>query len=135
MTTSSGATKLPPEQRREQALPRLHRPWRAMIAVVELVLAGLAVWAAFACWGNAVDDVVTRLSDGTELTSTRYEGDLIGAAIGLVTLALLLLVDAVRELLLAFYARHRRPRKEEEEGEFEDHPELYGAHASGHVAE
>jgi hypothetical protein len=87
---------------------RLHQPWRALIALVELVLAASSFWAATLCWSNVVVAVVLRLNDGTELTSTRYEGDWVAAAIGLGALACLLLVDAVRQLLLAVRTRRRR---------------------------
>lgn len=90
---------------------RLHQPWRALVALVELGLAGLAFWTATLCWSNVVIPVVLRLADGTELTSTRYEGDWAAGAIGLGALACLLLVDAVRQLLLAVRTRRRPSRK------------------------
>ncbi|WP_116041700.1 hypothetical protein [Amycolatopsis palatopharyngis] len=89
---------------------RLHQPWRAFVALFELGLAGLSFWFATLCWSNVVVPVVLRLGDGTELTSTRYEGDWVAGAIALGALACLLVVDAVRQLLLAVRAR-RRPSK------------------------
>jgi hypothetical protein len=89
----------------------LHRPGRAVVAVVEVVLAGLAVWGAFACWSAGIATMSMALNDGTNLVSTRYEGNWMAGAIGLGTLAALLLVDAVREVLLATRAPHRKHRK------------------------
>jgi hypothetical protein len=107
--------------------------------MAEVIAAGLLIWAAFACWSTAITTLTTVLSDGTRLVSTRYAGNWIGGAIGLGTLAALLLVDAVRQLLLTFYARHRRPRKPTDEQAALDSFDLpggsvdsYGAHAQVH---
>ncbi|TQJ03341.1 hypothetical protein [Amycolatopsis cihanbeyliensis] len=89
----------------------LHQPWRALVALLELVLAALAAWAATACWSSAISTVTTRLPDGTELTSTHYSGDWVGGAVGLATLAAILLVDALRQSLLAVRTRRRKHRK------------------------
>ncbi|WP_232376384.1 hypothetical protein [Amycolatopsis aidingensis] len=89
----------------------LHQPWRALVALLELALAALACWAALTCWSSAVSTITTRLSDGTELTSTRYAGDWVGGAIGLATVAAILLVDALRQLLLAVRTRRRKHRR------------------------
>jgi hypothetical protein len=51
--------------------------------------------------------VVTRTDDGAVLESHRYFGGLLAAAVGLGTLAAILLVDAVRQVSLAVRARHR----------------------------
>lgn len=107
--TSAGSAVWPAEP--PPPSERLHQPWRALIVLVELVLAALSFWAATLCWSNVVAPVVLRLGDGTELTSTRYEGDWVAAAIGLGALACLLLVDAVRQLLLAVRARRSPSRK------------------------
>jgi hypothetical protein len=87
----------------------LHRPARAFVAVGEVVFAAVAVWLAFICWPDGILRITTTLTDGTQLTSTRYVGSWIAGAIGLGLLAALLLVDAVRQLLLAVRARHRKP--------------------------
>ena len=89
---------------------RLHKPWRALVAVVEVVLVVLAGWAAYACWRGGMATVVTTSDDGAVLESHRYFGGLLAAAIGLGTLGAILLVDAVRQLLLAVRARHREPK-------------------------
>ena len=106
---------------------KLHQPWRALVALAEVVLAAVAVWGAFQLWDEGVKTLTVNLSDGTVLTSTRNVGSWTAGAIGLGVVAAILLVDAVREVLLAVRARHRRRRKNEEpEGTIED----YVAHLS-----
>ncbi|MEQ0563191.1 hypothetical protein ABJI51_29290 [Amycolatopsis sp. NEAU-NG30] len=104
----TGAELWPPEEPGPPA--RLHKPWRLGVSVVEVVLAVLAGWGAYALWHGAVATVVTRTDDGAVLESHRYFGGQLAAAIGLGTVAALLLVDAVRQLLLAVRARHRSPK-------------------------
>jgi hypothetical protein len=107
---------------------KLHRPWRALIAAVEVILAAVAIWLAFEFWDLGVKTLTVNLTDGTVLTSTRYLGSWIAGAIGLGMLAALLLVDAVREVLLAVRAKHRRKRsKQEPDSTIED----YVTHLNG----
>lgn len=111
-------------ERREQA--RLHQPVRAVIALVELVAAAVAVWGAFRLWGPGVHTLEVRLSDGAVLTSTRWIAGWMSGAIGLGTLAALLVTDAVRQLLLAVRVKRRRksreqPQPEDEFGYFTGH--------------
>lgn len=89
---------------------RLHRPLRAAIAGVELLLAGLAIWGAFAVWSTVFETVIMPLRDGTELVSTRMAGNRAVGSIGLGALAGLLLVDAIKQVLLAVRARPRKAR-------------------------
>ncbi len=104
----TGAELWPPEEPGPPA--KLHKPWRMFVAVVEVVLAVLAGWVAYLCWHDSVASVVTRTDDGAVLESHRYFGGLLAAAIGLGTVAALLLVDAVRQLALAIRARSPRPK-------------------------
>lgn len=90
---------------------RLHRPVRAVVALVELVVAGLAVWGAFWAWPQAFVTISTPITDGVVLDSQRVFGNWIATAVGFGTLAALLVVDAVRQLLLAVRTRPRRARK------------------------
>ncbi|GAB3009132.1 hypothetical protein LWP59_02155 [Amycolatopsis acidiphila] len=102
--------------------PKLHRPWRALVALAEIILAAVAVWLAFPLWAMGLKTLTVNLTDGVVLTSTRYIGSWMAAAIGLGLLAALLLVDAIRELLLAVHAKHRaKPREQDPEGFFEGH--------------
>jgi hypothetical protein len=96
-------------QRPEASPTKLHQPWRAFVALVELILAGAAVWFAFPCWHLGVKTVTMTLTDGSVLTSSRYLGNWMAGAIGLGLLAAILLVDGVRELLLAVRARITQP--------------------------
>jgi hypothetical protein len=75
------------------------RSLRLLLAAVELVAAGFAVWAAFWCWPRGIATITLVLEDGTQLVSTRYYGNWMAAAIGLGILAALLVLDAVRHLM------------------------------------
>lgn len=104
----------------EQA--RLNQPVRAVVALVEVLLAAVAVWGAFRLWGAGVHTVVVRLTDGTVLTSTRWIGSWMAGAIGLGALAGLLVLDAVREVLLAVRVKRRRKSRDEDDfGYFTGH--------------
>lgn len=93
---------------------RLHRPWRALVALVELVLAGAAVWLSFVVWPQAITEITLTIGDGERITLTRHHGELVFLAIGLGLLAALLVVDAVRQLLLASWTRPRRRRGDDD---------------------
>jgi hypothetical protein len=96
-------TAVPPAKRGS-----LHEPWRALVALAELLVAGGAIWLAFGCWSRGVVTVTTVLSDGTRLDSTDYVGYWQAAAIALGTLAGVLVLDVVRQIALA--VRVRPPR-------------------------
>ncbi|WP_433266055.1 hypothetical protein ACQPZF_39765 [Actinosynnema sp. CS-041913] len=87
--------------------PRLHQPKRALIAVGEVVavvaLAFLAVW----CWNRGVVRSSYPVDGRAPLESTRYLGNWISGSIGLATAAGVLLLDAVRQTLLAVRTRGR----------------------------
>lgn len=89
----------------------LNQPWRALIAVIEVLVAAGAVWAAYWAWPRGIATITLELSDGSRLESTRYFGNWMGAAILLGTVAALLVLDAVRQVVLAVRARPRRGRK------------------------
>lgn len=93
---------------------RLHQPWRVLVALAELVGAGAAVWAAFACWDRGVRAVVLVLDDGTRLDAVRHHGGWLALAILLGTVAAVLVLDAIRQVVLAVRARPLRRRKPEE---------------------
>jgi hypothetical protein len=86
---------------------RLHRPRRAIVAVVELLVAGGAVVAAFWAWPKGFATIVTVAGDGTRLLSERTYGNWLGGAIGFGALAALLVLDAIRQLVLAVRVRPR----------------------------
>lgn len=94
---------------------RLNQPWRAVVAVVELVLAGLAVWLSFRLWADVVTVIPMPDGDGGHVDLTHHDGGLVAAAIALGLAAALLVVDAVRQLLLALRVRPRRRTADDED--------------------
>lgn len=104
-TTSVAAEPAWPES--DKHADSVNRPWRAVVALVELILAAGASWAATWAWSHVVTHVTMRAEDGTALTSRIYDGPWTAAAIGFGLLAALLFVDLVRELMLAWRARSR----------------------------
>jgi hypothetical protein len=104
----TGADLWPPDEARPAA--RLHKPWRALVAVAELILAALAVWGVFACWKAGI--VGVRITYGeTTLESQRYFGGPLAGAIGLGVLAAILMVDAIRQFLLGTRTRRSKPKE------------------------
>ncbi len=89
---------------------RLNKPWRGLIAAAEVVLAAVAVWGVFWFWRGGFEQVSTMSEEGTPLVSQRVFGGMLAAAIGLGILAAILLVDAVRQVLLAVRVRPRKPQ-------------------------
>lgn len=89
----------------------LNQPWRALVAVVEVLVAAGAVWAAFWAWPRGIATITLELDDGSRLESTRFFGNWMGAAILLGTVAAVLVLDAVRQVVLAVRTRPRRKRK------------------------
>ncbi|MEV7553765.1 hypothetical protein AB0N89_29465 [Amycolatopsis sp. NPDC089917] len=104
----TGADLWPSENDRPAA--RLHKPLRALVGAAELILAALAVWGAFACWKAGVVPVVITYNETTTLESQRYFGGPLAGAIGLGVLASILVVDAIRQFLLAVRAKGRKPQ-------------------------
>ena len=96
----------PPVERRG-----LNQPWRGLVALGELVAAALVLWAAFWCWSKSDNTIVLVLGDGTRLVSTRSLGYWMAASIGLGTVSGVLVVDAVRQIVLAVRARPLHPKK------------------------
>lgn len=87
---------------------RLHQPWRGFIAFGEVVLAAVAVVVGVLCWHRGVTTMVTPLGPGQPpLVSTIFYADWMAAAVGLVLVAALLVLDALRQTLLAVRTRHR----------------------------
>ncbi|MFB9726460.1 hypothetical protein [Haloechinothrix salitolerans] len=105
------ADPAPRDARDARQEPRLNQPVRALVAVAEVALAGVAVWLAFRLWSHGITEIQTSIGEGRTVTLTRYHGDAIAAAIGLGTLASLFLLDAVRQCVLAVRARPVRAKQ------------------------
>lgn len=86
----------------------LHKPWRALVAAGEVLVAAVAVWFAFDFWPRGVTTIVERYPNDIVLESTRWVGSWMSLAILLGTVAALLVLDAFRQVLLAVRARPRR---------------------------
>ncbi|MFS8098036.1 hypothetical protein LFM09_12915 [Lentzea alba] len=97
-----------PEEQVPPAGPSLHQPKRALIAAGEVVvvvaLAIVAVW----CWNRGVVKLAYPIEGREPLISTRYHGNWLGTAVGAVTLAAILLLDAVRQVVLAVRTRPQK---------------------------
>jgi hypothetical protein len=92
----------------------LHQPWRLAVAAVEVVAAALAVRYALVLWQHGVTHMVTPLGGGRPpLVSTIFYGNWMTFAIALVTVAAFVLLDGIREVLLAVRTRTRRPPPEQ----------------------
>ncbi|HEX6346434.1 hypothetical protein [Umezawaea sp.] len=89
--------------------PELHQPKRALIAVVEVVLVVLLAFAAHWCWQRGIQRFSYPVEGRPPLVSTRYHGNWIGGSIALATVAGILVLDAIRQTLLAVRTRDRRP--------------------------
>ncbi|OLT48813.1 hypothetical protein BJF85_11670 [Saccharomonospora sp. CUA-673] len=92
----------------------MHQPWRVVVAAVELVVAAVAVWVAFPVWNAGIREVTVEAADGTALTSQVYDGNWISFAVALGALALVLVIDAIRQLMLGIAAKGKKPKKRKE---------------------
>jgi hypothetical protein len=93
--------------------PGLNQPWRGFVAAGEVVLAVVAVVFGVVCWHKGITTMVTPLGNGAPpLRSTIFLGNWMAAGIGLVVVASFLVLDALRQVLLAVRTR-RRPQPPE----------------------
>lgn len=91
---------------------RLEQPWRFAVAAGELIVAAAAVIVGILLWGKGVTTMVTPLGGGRPpLVSTIYYGGWMAIGIGLVGVAALLVLDAIREVILAARTRNRHLRE------------------------
>jgi hypothetical protein len=94
----------------EAAEGRLNQPWRGAVAFGEALLAAAAAVVGILCWHRGVTTMTTPLGPGQPpLVSTIFYADWMAAAIGLVLVATLLALDALRQTLLAVGTRRRPP--------------------------
>ncbi|MGH3878611.1 MAG: hypothetical protein ACRDSK_16390 [Actinophytocola sp.] len=95
---------------------RLHRPARAIVALVELLLAGAAVWGAFWAWPHGFATITAEVGQGIVVESERVYGNWVAAAIAFGTVAAILVLDAARQAVLAVRARPKRVKKSKDTG-------------------
>ena len=88
----------------------LNKPWRLVVAVAELAVGAVAVLLAFDFWPRGVAKIVEHYPDGIVFESTRWVGSWMALAVLLGTVAAVLVLDAVRQVVLAVRARPRRGR-------------------------
>lgn len=92
---------------------RLNRPVRGVVACVEILLVAAAVIAGIWLWRHGIVRISYPIADGRMLDSSRLLGSYAGGAIALVTFGGLVLIDAVRQLMLASRSRPRRKEQRE----------------------
>lgn len=88
--------------------PSLHQPKRWLIAAGEVVAIVLLTWAAVWCWNRGIVKLAYPIDGHESLVSTRYHGNWLGTAVGAATLAVILALDAVRQVVLAVRTRPQK---------------------------
>jgi hypothetical protein len=88
--------------------PSLHQPKRWLIAAGEVVAIVLLAWLAVWCWNRGIVKLAYPIDGREPLISTRYHGNWLGTAVGALTLAVILGLDAVRQALLALRTRPQK---------------------------
>ncbi|MER7012305.1 hypothetical protein ABT324_12855 [Saccharopolyspora sp. NPDC000359] len=93
----------------ERAEPRgrLHQPWRAAVAGIELVVAVALVAVGWWAWQHGTVTIYLPGPQGAIDVVTRSIGSWLAAAVAAGTVAGLLLLDAIRQVTLALRARRR----------------------------
>ncbi|HEX3783876.1 MAG TPA: hypothetical protein VHX38_29790 [Pseudonocardiaceae bacterium] len=105
MTTATQPQATP---RHTETSGRLNQPWRAALAIGEVLLAAVAVVVGVWCWRRGIVSIVTPTGNGTPpLVSIVFYGNWMSSAIGLCTVAALLVLDALRQTVLAVRTRRR----------------------------
>ncbi|MFC7341598.1 hypothetical protein [Saccharopolyspora griseoalba] len=99
--------KLNPDEPEPRSGARLNQPWRAALAGLELIAAIALVLFALWAWQRGVVTIHLPGPDGSREVVTRSVGSWLTGAVGAVTLGGLLVIDAIRQLVLAFRARGR----------------------------
>lgn len=81
--------------------PSLHQPKRAFIAAGEVVAVVVLAFVAVWCWNRGIVRLSYPIEGREPLISTRYQGNWIGTSVACVTVAVILLLDAIRQVVLA----------------------------------
>ncbi|MFJ6670926.1 hypothetical protein ACIQMJ_07435 [Actinosynnema sp. NPDC091369] len=112
VTAATAETETVPEPEPGPGAPTLHQPRRALVAIGEVVLVALLVPLAVWCWNRGVVHYSYPVPDHPPLESTRFKGNWIGASVAVVTVAGVLLLDALRQTVLAVRTRGREQVEE-----------------------
>lgn len=104
-----------PETAQEPELPalppvraRLNQPRRGFVAAAEVLVAAGLIWLAFLLWPQGIATISQVLDDGRPpYVSHRYFGNWMTLSIFCGIIAAVLVLDAVRQLVLATRARPR----------------------------
>ncbi|MBF6508010.1 hypothetical protein IU422_09665 [Nocardia farcinica] len=86
---------------------RLNQPWRAAVAGIELVVAVALVAVGWWAWQHGTVTIYLPGPHGAIDVVTRSVGSWLASAVAASTLAGLLLLDAIRQVVLALRARGR----------------------------
>ncbi|KAA2264838.1 hypothetical protein F0L68_07110 [Solihabitans fulvus] len=89
----------------------LNQPRRAIVAVVEVLVVALLVFLAVQCWRNGVIRYTFPIEGHDPLPATRFVGSWMAGAVALGTAAGIIVLDAVRQLLLAMRVRPGRRKQ------------------------
>ncbi|MCG8915458.1 hypothetical protein L6E12_06620 [Actinokineospora sp. PR83] len=89
-----------PEPGWPEPAPAPHRPRRAIVAAVEVVAVAALVGLAFWLWSRGTV-AGTPIPDRPDLRFEEFDGPFVAGAVAAATLAGLVLVDAVRQVVLA----------------------------------
>jgi hypothetical protein len=92
------------------------------VALGELLVAAAAAVFGVWCWHHGIGQIVTPVPGQPPLVSTVFYGDWMSGAIGLVLLAGLLVLDALRHTALAVRARPKKQKNPAPEPELESEP-------------
>lgn len=109
VTEPESETAMEEPEAASPAGPSLHQPKRWLIAAGEVVAIVLLAWLAVWCWHRGVVKLAYPFVEGqAPLISTRYHGNWIGTAVGAASLAVILALDAARQVVLAVRTRPQK---------------------------